>query len=227
MNGGCVWRVAALPTPSSTLILIYLLTLILRRGCPIFVPPGVLGGRTWGPSYLSWRFAVAVICPSLNLNRFPNPRSSISISHPTNIAPSPAVTPRSPLFPYPYKPPHPSANSRFSKKRLPHPPCFAMCVLIKDLLRSVRDVCANKGLSYLSLKFSRVLLPPAFLRAPDPSGLRASALKTHPCPIPAHAHPPQFSGPSLLLCLLFFLLPTLPHAIVPHHRKYSGGIYGQ
>jgi hypothetical protein len=35
----------------------------------------------------------------------------------------------------------------FSKNASLPPPCFAMCVLIKDLQRSVVQVCANKGLS--------------------------------------------------------------------------------
>jgi hypothetical protein len=38
-------------------------------------------------------------------------------------------------------------NREFEKNAYPPTPCFAMCMQIKGLQRSVVDVCANKGLS--------------------------------------------------------------------------------
>jgi hypothetical protein len=44
-------------------------------------------------------------------------------------------------------PPPPYITPKIKKSRTPLPPSKAMCVLIKDLQRSVVDVCANKRLS--------------------------------------------------------------------------------
>jgi hypothetical protein len=60
----------------------------------------------------------------------------------------------SPLFPYPYPSPTRTPHNPFSKKQVPPPlGSFVMCVLIKDLRRSVVYVCANKGLRLCSGNF--------------------------------------------------------------------------
>ena len=163
-----VWACGRTSAPAANPISISLLTLILSEASPRSSLPDFREGERGNlrtclndllSHLISSNFSTACFSfsssiahaiepiptigpPSQPANRY----NDISELHIPNIATPPAPQPYALCF-HTLSRRHtlpPIVN--FQKNASPTPPCFAMCVLIKDLPRSMVYVCANKGL---------------------------------------------------------------------------------